>query len=339
MQKLEYYTASNSATSIFINTGPHYYRELVKDKKIAVISSKNILNAYPDILSGENVILIDDVESKKNLAGIEYIIGKLLDLGIDRNSYIIGIGGGIVCDMAGFAAHIYMRGVRFGLVPTTLLAMADAAVGGKNGVNFHQNKNMVGSFDNPDFIVADSNFVQTTTHEQYMSGLGEIIKYALIGNDKIMASITKNKSKVLDRDRQTLANLIEEAINTKVDIVKKDPDDKGIRHILNFGHTIGHCMEITEDIPHGIAVVKGINAAVDISQKKGLLASNNAEQIKLLLSDFGYDISYHLGEKQIGILANDKKKEDSYIRMVLLEDIGRPIMEKLTANQIAELLG
>ena len=264
---------------------------------------------------------------------------KLSALGIDRSYIIIGIGGGIVCDITGFVAHIYMRGVRFGLVPTTLLSLADAAIGGKNGVNYLNYKNMIGSFDNPDFIVANSDFVQTLPEEQYMSGLGEIIKYALIGDSEILKILTSDKEKVLARYSSTMQKIIAEAINTKVEIVKQDPTDKGIRHILNFGHTIGHSIEITENIPHGIAVVKGMNAATDISVKCGLLCDDKAKQIKQLLSSYGYDISYHLGVKHIEALANDKKKENSNINFVLLEDIGKPTVRILTIDKIAELVG
>jgi 3-dehydroquinate synthetase len=337
MQTLEYSTIRNSTTSIFINPDINYFRKLAGDKKFVVISSENIRKAYPELLQGLNTIIINDVESQKNLSTIETIIEKLLEFEIDRSAYIIGIGGGIVCDITGFVAHIFMRGMRFGLVPTTLLALADAAIGGKNGVNFGCNKNMIGSFDNPDFIVADSDFVQTLSEEQYMSGMGEVIKYALIGNDKILKTLTNDKKKVLARDRSTLQIIIAEAIKTKVNIVKQDPDDKGIRHILNFGHTIGHCIELTEGIPHGIAVVKGINAAIDISLKTGILSEKEAQSIKQLLTVFRYDISYHLGKKQLEALANDKKKENTHIRFVLLEGIGKPIIKDLTIDEIAGL--
>ena len=131
--------------------------------------------------------------------------------------------------------------------------------------------------------------------------------------------------------------IIWESATTKVKIVEEDPNDKSVRHILNFGHTIGHSIELLENIPHGMAVVKGMNAATDISVKLGILAPDNAQQIKQLLTTFGYDISYRIGEDNIRILCNDKKKEDSNIRFVLLEDIGKPVIRKLPIKQIVEL--
>ena len=247
--QLDYSTEKHSKTSIFFSIENCPFSKNVSEKKTAIISSSNLIKAYPDIFKEQRLIVIDDTESHKNLATIEKIVAELLELGIDRNSYIIGIGGGIVCDITGFVSHIYMRGVRFGLIPTTLLAMTDAAIGGKNGVNFNENKNFIGSFDNPDFIIADNKFVKTLPEHQYLSGLGEIIKYALIGNSNIL-NILKNKTdKILKRDSETIANLIRESVLTKVKIVEEDPDDKSIRHILNFGHTIGHSIELVENIP------------------------------------------------------------------------------------------
>jgi len=339
MQKKTYCTEKKSTTIIYFSSDKNYFHYLVGDRRTAIISSENILKSYPEIFQGENTIIINDDETHKNLATIDEIVSQLLQLGIDRHSYIIGIGGGIVCDITGFVSHIYMRGVRFGLIPTTLLAMSDAAIGGKNGVNFGENKNTIGSFDNPDFIIADSSFVQTLTQEQYMSGLGEIIKYALIGNEKILNLLQGNQAKILNRDSETIGKLVEESAHTKIEIVENDPLDTSIRHTLNFGHTIGHSIEITENLPHGIAVVKGMNAAVDISVKIGMLENDKANFIKQLLTSFGYDISYKLNEKHIELLCHDKKKENFHIRFVLLEDIGKPVIKKMSIEQIPALIG
>ena len=337
MHNIDYSTSKQTTTTIYFDANYSIFKELAKSKRTAIIYCKSIADNFPDISKLENLIIINDSESHKNLATIEKIISRLLELGIDRNSYIIGIGGGVVCDMTGFVAHIYMRGVRFGFIPTTLLAMSDAAIGGKNGVNFNENKNMIGSFDNPDFIIEDSNFLHTLPDEQYFSGLGEIIKYALIGNTRILDLLNTHTEEIKKRDNKILGELISEAATTKVKIVEEDPNDKSIRHILNLGHTIGHSIELIEKIPHGMAVVKGINAATDISLKLGMLDNNKAVQIKQLLTTFGYDISYCLNDNHIRLLSNDKKKEDSSIRFVLLEDIGKPVICKMPVQQIVEL--
>ncbi len=339
MQNRTYCIEKKSTTTIYFSSDKNYFHELAGNRRTVIISSENIQKSYPEILHGENTIIIHDDESHKNLATVDEIVSQLLQLGIDRHSYIIGIGGGIVCDITGFVSHIYMRGIRFGLIPTTLLAMSDAAIGGKNGVNFGESKNMIGSFDNPDFIIADSSFVQTLPQEQYLSGLGEIIKYALIGNGMIINLLLNNQAKILNRDNEIISKLVEESILTKTEIVEKDPLDTSIRHILNFGHTIGHSIELMENLPHGIAVVKGMNAAVDISLKMGMLKNEKAKDIKQLLTSFGYDISYSLSGKHIELLCHDKKKEDSQIRFVLLEDIGKPVIKKMSVEQIIAHIG
>ena len=148
-----------------------------------------------------------------------------------------------------------------------------------------------------------------------------------------------NHEKILNRDNEIISKLVEESILTKTEIVEKDPLDRSIRHILNLGHTIGHSIELMDNLHHGIAVVKGMNAAVDISLKMGMLDTNTANFIKQLLTSFGYDISYRLSEKHIEILCHDKKKDDSQIRFVLLEDIGKPVIRKMPVEQITALIG
>ncbi|MBQ5424880.1 MAG: iron-containing alcohol dehydrogenase, partial [Bacteroidales bacterium] len=218
--QLNYSTEKHSKTSIFFSIDDNPVSEILHERKTAIISSQNIIETYPEILQWEKTIVIDDTESHKNLATIEKIVAELLELGIDRNSFIIGIGGGIVCDITGFVSHIYMRGVRFGLIPTTLLAMTDAAIGGKNGVNFNENKNFIGSFDNPDFIIADSKFLHTLPEKQYLSGLGEIIKYALIRNSNILNILETNPDKILNRNSETIQKLVSESVLTKIKIVE-----------------------------------------------------------------------------------------------------------------------
>lgn len=338
MQTREYHTSKSTTTKIYLDTGYSIFRELIPGRTYVIISDKNIYKAYPEIFKDCKYILIDDGEENKNLATIERIISKLIEFGIDRDSYIIGIGGGMVCDITGFVSHIYMRGTRFGLIPTTLLSQIDASIGGKNGINFSDNKNFIGSFDNPDFIISDIKFLDTLSEPQFKSGLGEIIKYALIGNKEILATLQSNVTNILNHDKLTLGRLIGESISMKTEIVENDPDDKGHRHILNFGHTIGHAIEIIDKLPHGIAVVKGMNAATDISVKLGLLSNDNATAIKTMLRDFGYDISYQLSDEHLNLVCNDKKKNGDAIKFVLLSDICMPTIKEIPLSSIPQLI-
>lgn len=338
MQTKDFITTKKSLSTIFVDGNYKFYNDLISNHKHVIISSENIFNKYPEIFVNKDYILVKDNEENKNLNTIEEIISQLIQFGADRNTYIIGIGGGVVCDMTGFVANIYMRGTKFGLIPTTLLSQIDAAIGGKNGVNFNGLKNFIGSFANPDFIIIDNIFISTLPEIQYKSGLGEAIKYALIGNSNILNLLQYNTLKILQREPHTVAELVKESIETKINYAGKDPEDTGIRHILNFGHTIGHSIEIIDDIPHGLAVVKGINAAVDISTKIGLLEKQKAIAIKSILKKYDYDISYSLNEEHLRILSNDKKKGGNSIKMVLLEDIGKPILKDFQISSIGDLI-
>lgn len=338
MQVKTFRTSKDSSSSIYTGCSSNIYKEIVGNGKHVIISSENIIKNYPALFANNDHIIISDSEDNKTLQTIEEIISQLIKFGVDRNSYIIGIGGGIICDITGFVANIYMRGTKFGLIPTTLLSQIDAAIGGKNGVNFNGLKNFIGSFASPDFIIIDSSFIRTLPEIQYKSGLGEAIKYALIGNNEIMNMLSCNAKEILLRDHTVVSNLVDKSIDSKISIAEKDPEDKGIRHILNFGHTIGHSIEIIDGIPHGLAVIKGINAATDVSTRLGLLDDNNAARIKNLLVEYGYDIAYSINDEHIKALSNDKKKGGNSIKMVLLQDIGNPIIKEMTIPSIIDLI-
>ncbi len=338
MQTREYHTVRSSTTKIYTDTEYSIFHKLISPHTYIIISDKNIFKTYPTIFKDCKYILIDDGEENKILATIEAIISKLIEFGVDRNSYIIGIGGGMVCDITGFVAHIYMRGTRFGLIPTTLLSQIDASIGGKNGINFSDNKNFIGSFDNPDFIISDLKFIDTISEEQFKSGLGEIIKYALIGNKEILSILQDNTDCILNHNKTCLGQLTSKSIAMKMDIVENDPLDKGYRHILNFGHTFGHTIEIIDKIPHGIAVVKGMNVAIDLSVKLELLDKQKAADIKKLLIDLGYDISYQLRDEHIRLVCNDKKKNGDSIKLVLLNDICVPTIKEIQVSSIPTLV-
>ncbi len=338
MRTINYNTKKKSCTAIYSDCSFKFYKDLLSGKNHVIISSINIAKLYPEIFTNEKHILIDDNESNKKLGTVEEIISQLLKIGADRSWYLVGIGGGIVCDITGFVANIYMRGIKFGLIPTTLLSQTDAAIGGKNGVNLNEHKNIIGSFNNPEFIIADSESLKTLPEIQYKSGLGEIIKYALIGNNKILELLENHSEEIINKENDIVNKLISESAKTKIEIIENDPEDLGYRHILNFGHTIAHCIEISENLPHGIAVAKGINAATNISVKRKLLTAEKANRIKGLLEKYGFDISYELTDKQISILANDKKRENSFIKFVLLEDIGKPVIQKIPIEEISALL-
>jgi 3-dehydroquinate synthase len=327
-----------SETKIYTSVDCDYYRFLDNNRRIVIVSDENLYNLYPKIFEGKNFVLIPIGEENKNLITVSFIIEKFIEFGLDRRGLVIGFGGGMVCDIAAFAANLFMRGTRFGLIPTTLLAQVDAAIGGKNGVNFNNYKNYIGNIAQPEFVICDAQVLDTLSEIDYLSGLGEIFKYSLIADLNLFNQIAECKCSLLNREATFLNKIIQKCIDFKVGIICQDPQDLGLRHILNFGHSFGHAFEILDKLPHGIAVVKGISVALDLSVKSNYLDIATSEQIKNVLIDFGYDLNYTLNSKHFDLLANDKKKCDDIINFVFLKNIGEPIVEKVKIQDLIDSL-
>ncbi|MBF0234970.1 MAG: 3-dehydroquinate synthase, partial [Desulfamplus sp.] len=239
---------------------------LPKGKKTVIITDENVKNYYEqDFPQGCPVITISTGEKIKTLATVEMIFRELIAFGADRSTFILGIGGGIVCDITGFAASIYMRGVEFGFVSTTLLSQVDASVGGKNGVNFDSYKNMVGVFCQPRFVVCDTSLLATLPPDEISNGFAEIVKHALIADAPMLDYIEANIDKALALDREVISKLVEDSVRLKASVVQKDEKEAGERKKLNFGHTLGHALEKLNSIGHGRAVSIGMVAAASFS--------------------------------------------------------------------------
>jgi len=188
-------------------------------------------------------ILFDDAESAKNLVTVDGICRELTRAGADRRSIIVAVGGGVVGDVAGFAAAAYLRGVRLVHVPTTLVAQVDSAIGGKTGVNLPEGKNLVGAFYPPQFVIADPELLRTLSARQYRSALYEVIKYGVIGDAGLFEFLERDLGAVLRRDSKALDWIIRRCVRAKADVVSRDEKESGLRQILNFGHTFGHALE------------------------------------------------------------------------------------------------
>jgi len=254
----------------------------------------------------------------------------------DRSSFIVGIGGGVVCDIAGFVASIYLRGVRFGFVSTTLLSQVDASVGGKNGVNLGGYKNMMGVFNQPEFVICDMDLLKTLPERELLSGLAEIIKHAAIGDPKLFSYLEENYEKALKLDPQVIEKLVSDSIDIKSSIVNWDEKEKGARRKLNFGHTFGHAIEKTAGISHGEAVSVGMVIASELSKKKGYLSPEETEKIVTLLKKL--KLPYRIQIDHSGVLdalKKDKKRNGSSIHFVLLRAIGEAVVERISIKELA----
>ncbi|MCP4214990.1 MAG: 3-dehydroquinate synthase [bacterium] len=311
----------------------------IRGKRSILITDTSINRLYGKRFPHQDVIEIGTGEKIKTLATAEKIFLELVDREIDRSAFIVGIGGGIVCDITGFIASTFMRGLDFGFVSTSLLSQVDAAVGGKNGVNFHGYKNLVGVFNQPRFVICDHSMLKTLSDKEFLCGLGEIIKHAAIKSFDIFQFLEKNYKAVLRQDEAVLEQMIYQSINVKADVVRQDEREKGERKKLNFGHTLGHAVEKVIGLPHGEAVAVGMVFALKLSVKRNLLAQENADRVIALIQNTGLPTSISMPkEKILDALRRDKKREGRGVHFVLLKAIGEAVVVEIPINQLEEAI-
>jgi 3-dehydroquinate synthase len=320
MQKSAY-TFSKKTVACYFDAEFSSVDELANN--IVIITDDNLYELHTQKLAAYPVIKFPAGEEHKNQATVDHIIQELIQLGANKNSFLIGVGGGVVTDITGYVASVYMRGVRFGLVPTSVLAMVDAAIGGKNGIDVGVYKNMVGTILQPEFIFYDYSFLQTLPVKEWINGFAEIIKHACIRDALLFSVLEKYSLHEYQADKTLIADLIEKNVEIKSAIVTADEFEKGERKLLNFGHTIGHAIENLHRIPHGHAVSIGIVAACNLSEKLNNLHFNDASRIVKLLAKYHLPVDIETDhEKVFEVLKMDKKRKDDGIQFILLKKIG-----------------
>ena len=270
----------------------------------------------------------NDAEAAKSLASVERIVRSLVKAGADRRAVVIAIGGGVVGDVAGYAAASYLRGVALVQVPTTLVAQTDSAIGGKTGVNLAEGKNLVGAFYPPKLVVVDTHVLKTLPQREFRGGLAEIIKYGVIADAKLFGFLERNFERVLTRDARSLEYLISRSAQIKAIVVSKDERESGLREILNFGHTFGHALESAtayKNYQHGEAVAWGMMAAAVYGHEIGVTPASDASRIVALLRRMGKLPNWPrvAPKKLIGLMGADKKTRAGKLRFVLTPKIGK----------------
>ena len=332
-------SAETGSSNIYIDEQLLNVEQYLPDCKTIIITDENVKKHYSDDFPDFPVITISMGESIKTLATVKSIYRQLIDLECDRQTFILAIGGGIVCDIAGFVASTFQRGLRFGFVSTSLLSQVDASVGGKNGVNFDSFKNMVGVFMQPEFVICDIKLLNTLPKEEIANGFAEIVKHALIEDSLLFGFIEENKTKAINLDYGVITRLVTDSIRIKLNVVQKDEKEAGERRKLNFGHTIGHAIEKIAQPGHGNAVSLGIVAAAEFSCRKGYIAKTDQERITKLLSDLNLPVTHNYNIQDIvDALKADKKRDGDYINFVFLSKIGQSIIEKVSFAEITEFL-
>jgi len=307
----------------------------LEGQRVAIVTNDTVaplyLNALRAVLPRNQPleIVLPDGEEYKTLPVWSGIFDKLLQARCDRRTTVIALGGGVVGDIAGFAAACYQRGVPFMQVPTTLLAQVDSSIGGKTAVNHQLGKNMIGAFYQPRAVVIDTDTLRTLPDRELRAGVAEVIKYGLIRDVEFFQWLEQNLAKLLGRDKHALAHAITRSCQNKADIVALDERESGLRAILNFGHTFGHAIETGVGYGkwlHGEAVAVGIVMAADLSRRLGWLAKSDFDRIEALIAAAGLPVLSPPeidGPKMQELMAVDKKVQGGQVRLVLLQGIGQ----------------
>ncbi|MCB0743014.1 MAG: 3-dehydroquinate synthase [Ignavibacteriae bacterium] len=299
---------------------------IVVDKKVSRLYSNLIDTTFAAAKNKVKKVILESTEKNKSYSAIQKIHSALIKNNYGRDSVIIAIGGGIIGDVAGFAASTYMRGVKYIQVPTTLLASVDSSVGGKTGINFDNTKNIIGSFYQPKLVLIDTNFFKTLPKEEQLCGLGEIIKYAFLINENFFTLVKNNLDKILANEPKVIEKVIIESVKFKGSVVTSDEKEQGVRKILNLGHTFAHAFEVQQDhkLKHGQAVIVGITCALYLSNKINLVNEKDFSVYLNLLTQFSNKIKLAKVDKKVinHIMQRDKKNRDNQIKLVLLSKVG-----------------
>lgn len=318
--------ALSKAGSLIARLGDVTGTFIVSSPRVWEYCSKAITKALRPA-SKSRIILFEDAEAEKALPNVEAICRELIRAGADRHAVVVAVGGGVVGDVAGFAAAMYLRGVRVVQIPTTLVAQVDSALGGKTGVNLPEGKNLVGAFHPPKLVVADPELLHTLPHREYRSGLFEVVKYGVIADRKLFEFLEKRMASVLRRDAAALSWIIPRCIAIKARVVSEDERESGLRQILNFGHTLGHSLEAVtgyKRFAHGEAIGWGMIAATLLGLATGRIREADASRIIRLVASIGpLPTLKGIRAAQLRpIIAGDKKAHGGRVRWVLPRRIG-----------------
>ena len=316
----------------------HARREIEKlgsFTSVHILSSPKVWRAAGDrvrrgISAGSElqVHLFDDVEAAKNLQTVEAIARKLAKTGADRKALLVAVGGGVVGDVAGFAAASYLRGVALVQVPTTVVAQVDSAVGGKTGVNLPEGKNLVGAFYPPRVVLVDSELLEALPEREFRGGLAEVIKYGVIADAKLFRFLEENMPRILKRDADALQHVIRRSIEIKADVVSRDERESGLREILNFGHTFGHALESAtryRRFQHGEAVALGMMCAALLGHEMLHTPADDVSRMIALIRQIGPFPAWPKipADRLLQAMGSDKKAKAGRVRFVLAPRLGR----------------
>jgi 3-dehydroquinate synthase len=334
MTKAEY-SFSEKKVAYYFDADFSLLNTLVQQDGTVLITDENIFRLHQSKFEGWKTIVIKAGEEHKQQSTADYIIGELIRLEADRKTFVVGIGGGVVTDITGYTASVYMRGLKFGFIPTSILAMVDASIGGKNGVDVGIYKNLVGLIRQPEFLLYDYSLLQTLPQEEWVNGFAEVIKHACIKDAAFFSMLEQYSLHDIQSNAQLLSQIIERNVLIKTNVVVLDEFEQGDRKLLNFGHTIGHAIENMHQLPHGHAVSIGMVAACNLSEKLNGLHFDDAVRIVKLLSKYHLPVDIQTEyEKVFEVLKMDKKRDQHSMNFILLNKIGEAIIKPIALNEL-----
>lgn len=315
------------------------------NKKVCIVTETNAGPLYAPLLEEILSHLVKELfvftfpagEKQKNLDTVQALYRTLISHKLDRGDFLIALGGGVTGDLTGYTAATYLRGIDFVQIPTSLLSQVDSSIGGKTGVDFDEYKNMVGAFHQPRLVYMNLAALQSLPEREYLSGMGEIIKHGMIRDKSYYEWLYTNREAIIKRDLSVLEEMIAASCHIKRSVVEKDPEEKGERALLNFGHTLGHAIEklMGFSLLHGECVALGMMAAAHLSVQRGNIQADEMDRLSELLKKFSLPVSLS-GLSAEDILAaskNDKKMEAGVIKFVLLQDIGNACIDKSVTDK------
>ena len=313
-----------SKSRVYIGDAGALLAELLPERRVIVISDTGVDCLQHELIAPYDTILVGRGESAKSLAMLDGVYRRLIELGADRTTFILGVGGGVVTDIAGFVASTYMRGVEFGFVTTTLLGAVDASVGGKNGVNIGGYKNMVGTFSQPQFVISDVSLLHTLPDREFRAGLAEVIKTAILDDAELFEILERGTFEALREDKSLLTDVVTRCVRVKASVVAQDEREAGCRRILNLGHTVAHAIEKeSSNYSHGEAVAIGIYYMTRKALEHNLISDVDAKRIFALIERYGFDVELPIERKaMLKAIGGDKKRRGDALHLILPTAIG-----------------
>ncbi len=310
----------------------------VAEKKYSIVlTDEHVFAQYEKQLKGWNTIVLKAGEEFKLQATADAVIDTLIEMEADRRTTLIGLGGGVITDLAGYVGAIYMRGIRTGFVPTSLLAMVDASIGGKNGVDVGVYKNLVGIIRQPSFLFFDVALLQTLPESEWQNGFAEIIKHAAIKDAAMFRELEEADIAYYRRHKKALAALVRRNALLKTKVVQGDETEQGERRLLNFGHTLGHALENQFELSHGQAVAIGMTYAAGISAE--ILGFKQAGRLVELIAQYGLPTYAGFDAAPVfEVLKHDKKRERDTLHYILLEKIGKGVVFSLPLEKVKKII-